>query len=246
MLTVCTGWSPTGWTEYAWRFLESFNRHWPKARFYAYTEVPYYLPRGENKLIWDIPGCREFIERHQNSPKARGRAIKPDWKQSAIAQGYNWRFDAWKWCRQGFIPLAAAEQAGERGLLLWLDADVVTFEDIPEGFIESLLPEGKDVAYLGRSKKYHSEIGFQLYRLPEAMPMLRRFRDYYASDEVFNLGEWHSAHVFDKARIETGMKGHDLTPGGTGHVWWQSPLCKYMDHLKGDRKKGGRSDQRAR
>lgn len=243
MLTVCTGWSPTGWTEYAWKFMESFNRHWGKARFVAYTEVPYHLPRGENKLIWDIPGCRDFIERHQNSAKARGKAVKPDWKQSAKAQGYNWRFDAWKWCRQGFIPLAVAEQMG-RGLLCWLDADVVTFEDMPDGFIESLLPEGKDLAYLGRGRKYHSEIGFQLYRLPEALPMLRRFRDYYATDEVFHLGEWHSAYVFDRAREETGIKAHDLTPDGTGHVWWQSPLCKYMDHLKGNRKNTGQSSQR--
>lgn len=243
MLTVCTGWSPSGWTEYAWRFLESFNRHWSNARFVTYTEVPYHVPCGENRLIWEIPGCREFIERHQNNPRARGRAVKSDWKRSAIELGYNWKFDAWKWCRQGFIPLAAAERAG-RGLLCWLDADVVTLKDMSGEFIESLLPEGKDLAYLGRGQNYHSEIGFQLYRLPEALPMLRRFRDYYATDEVFKLKEWHSAYVFDRAREETGIKAHNLTPDGTGHVWWQSPLCEYMDHLKGNRKVRGKSDQR--
>ena len=244
MLTVCTGWSPSGWVEYGEKFLESFCRHWPQSvRLIAYTEVPYFMPRGENRLIWDIPGCRDFIERHVNSRKARGRAINPAiWKPRAVLHGYNWRFDAVKWCKQGFIPLAASEHADD--LLCWLDADVMTHRDVPEGFIESLLPDGKDVAYLGRGKNYHSEIGFQLYRLPRAKPMLQRFRDYYASDEVFKLEEWHSAYVFDKARKETGIDAHDITPGGVGHVWFQSPLREYLDHLKGSRKNLGKSVER--
>lgn len=243
MLTVCTGWSPSGWAEYGQRFLETFCRHWPQSvKLVVYAEVPVYMPRGECRLIWEIPGCRDFIERHINNPKARGKAVKPDWKRSAIEQGYNWRFDAWKWCRQGFIPLAASESAGE--YLCWLDGDVITHRDVPEGWVESLLPKGKDLAYLGRENGYHSEIGFQLYRLPQALNMLRHFRDYYADDAVFNLREWHSAYVFDQCMRETGIKAHNLTPGGSGHVWWQSPLKEYLDHLKGKRKELGRSAER--
>ena len=245
MLTVCTGWSPSGWVEYGQRFLETFCRYWPQSvKLIVYAEVPVYMPRGECRLIWEIPGCQDFLERHVNSRKARGTAINPaTWKPRAVLHGYNWRFDAYKWCKQGFIPLAASEHA-KGDLLCWLDGDVVTHRDVPEGFIESLLPDGKDVAYLGRGKNYHSEIGFQLYRLPQARPMLQRFRDYYASDEVFQLEEWHSAYVFDKARKETGIAGHDLTPGGVGHVWFQSPLRECLDHLKGARKGIGKSIER--
>lgn len=242
MLTVVTGWSPQGWTEYGQGFLESFCRHWPQSvRLIVYAEVPVYMPRGECRLIWDIPGCREFIERHMNDARARGRKVAPGWKPSAVQKGYNWRYDAWKWCRQGFIPLAASDDAD---MLCWLDGDVITHREVPEGFIESLLPGGADLAYLGRNNT-HSEIGFQLYRMPQALGMLRKFRDYYASDEVFCLGEWHSAYVFDRAREKSGIAAHNLTPGGTGHVWFQSPLGKYLDHLKGARKALGKSNERA-
>lgn len=244
MLTVCTGWSPSGWKEYGRTFAETFAEFWPASvELVAYTEEPVVLPRGECRSVLEIPGCREFLERHRKSSRANGREPTDRWKRSARASGYNWRFDAWKFSRQGFIPLAAALEC-KTELLCWLDADVVTFKKVPDGFVESLLPAGANVAHLGRTGS-HSEIGFQLYRLPAAMNMLRHFRDYYASDSVFGLSEWHSAFVWEQARRESGITSHDLTPGGSGHVWFQSPLCRYMDHLKGSRKQIGRSSQRA-
>jgi hypothetical protein len=236
MLTVISGASPKGMREYGQAFLDSFAKHWPTSvRLLFYTEEPVAMPRGENRLIWDIPGCRDFIERHRENRAANGREPRIGWKDRDRQTGYSYRYDAWKFCRQGFIPLAAAQEIGD-GLLCWLDGDVVTHRDVPEGFIESLLPAGKDVAYLGRGEK-HSEIGFQLYRLPHALPLLERFRSWYASDGVFGLREWHSAFVWDLARRESGLRAHDLTPGGSGHVWMQSPLRQYTDHKKGDRKK---------
>jgi hypothetical protein len=243
MLTVISGASPKGMAEYGRTFLDTFAKHWPAdVRLLFYTEEPMAMPRGENRLIWDIPGCRDFIERHRDNRAANGREPVPGWKERDRKAGYSFRFDAWKFCRQGFIPYAAAQEVGE-GLLCWLDGDVVTHRDVPAGFVEGLLPRGASVAYLGRGQK-HSEIGFQLYRLPDALPMLKHFRDIYSSDAVFELPEWHSAHVFDTARRESGITAHDLTPGGSGHVWHQSPLRHYTDHLKGDRKAAGCSPER--
>jgi hypothetical protein len=76
------------------------------------------------------------------------------------------------------------------------------------------------------------------------MPMLKEFFDLYASDRIFHAKEWHSAYAFDLARTSTGVEGHDLTPGGSGHVWFQCEIGRYTDHLKGARKARGRSAER--
>lgn len=243
MLTVCTGWSPAGYIEYGKRFLDTFHRHWPaEVGLIAYTEEPVPMPRGQCRSLWDIPGAKAFIDRHKDWPAANGRKPIPTWKPSAVRGGYNWRYDAWKFSRQAYIPLAASE--GLSGLLCWLDADVITFRDVPVGFIESQLPAGKAVAYLGRHGM-HSEIGFQLYRLPDARPLLQAFRDTYDSDAVFGLPQWHSAYVWDVVRKASGIAQHSLT-SGTGHVWQLSPLAAYTDHLKGQRKGLERSPEARR
>jgi hypothetical protein len=236
VLTICTGWSPSGYEQYGRKFAESFARFWPNSvRLIVYGEEPVALPRGEFYPLSSIPGAAEFRARWKDDKRANGRDVQPKWKQGCKDKGYNFRFDAWKFSPQGFIPWAAA-QICKTEYLCWLDGDVVTHKPVPEGFVEKLLPAGKDVAYLGRGDK-HSEIGFQLYRLPQANRMLWLFSLYYGTDDVFKLKETHSAYVFDRCREESGILGHDLTPGGTGSVFDRSPLASFMTHLKGDRKR---------
>ena len=242
MLTVCTGWSPAGWLEYGQRFWQTFDRHWPaNVRLLVYGEEQRALKSLRGRTVSMLPlssieGCSDFLRRWKDRPVAHGREVLPTWKASCRMAGYNFRFDAWKFSRQGFIPLAAAEACNTE-FLAWLDGDVVTLRDVPPGLVEVMAP-GKAVAYLGRAPK-HSEIGFQLYRLPQAVRMLRRFRDLYANDEIFRYPEWHSAYAFDLARKETNTPGQDLTPGGSGNVWEQSFLRGWTVHLKGKRKAQG-------
>jgi hypothetical protein len=244
-LTICTGWAPSGWKEYGQRFVETFHRHWPASvQLLVYGEEPVSLPRGRMLPLSSILGAAEFRARHRDSKAANGCDPKPHWRPNWRAAGYNFRWDAWKFSPQGFIPWDAA-QVCDTDYLCWLDGDVVTTKDVPEGFIESLLPRGNAVAFLGR-RGTHSEIGFQLYEKFSAFPMLEKFKDYYASDRVFTLPEWHSAYVFDQARKDTGVPCHNLTPNGEGHVWFQSPLAEYLDHCKGKRKALGYSPERPR
>lgn len=234
MLTVCTGWSPKGWREYGEAFAHSFAQHWsPDVKLLAYVEEPVELPRGECRSVLEIPGCLEFIDKYRDDKRANGREIQADWKPAAKARGYHFRWDAWKFCRQGFIPLAAAKEC-ETEYLAWFDADVVTFAPVQAQDITSLLPAGYAVAYLGRSK--WSEIGFQLYRLPDALPMLEQFAAYYRDETVFDLHEWHSAYVFDRSRERSGVASCNMTSGKEGNVWPYTPLAKFSTHLKGDRK----------
>lgn len=234
MLTVCTGWSPSGWRDYAEAFAVTFARHWAAdAELVAYVEESIPLPRGECRAVLDIPGCREFIEKYRGDIRANGRDVQPTWKPAAKARGYHFRWDAWKFCRQGFIPLDAAKRC-KTEYLAWFDADVVTTADVWGEQIVKLLPEGYAVAYLGRSK--WSEIGFQLYRLPDALPMLEQFAAYYRDETVFALHEWHSAFVFDRARESSGVKAYNLSEGHEGDVWPHTPLARFSTHLKGDQK----------
>lgn len=251
-LTVMTGWSPSGWKEYGQRFAETFDRFWDAdVRLVVCGEDPRELPNSSHRAwefhpLTNIPGLVEFIEGHQHL-NFHGRLKLPQhhWKERARAIGYNWRYDAVKFCRQAFIPEYVASMCRAGDHLAWLDGDVVTHARVSASDITDLLPADKSIAYLGRGAK-HPEIGFQLYRVGTASRvMLAEFRRLYSSGEIFDLREWHSAYAWAEALKRTGGGlAEDLTPGGSGHVWHQSPLRGFTDHLKGDRKKSGRSPER--
>lgn len=240
MLTIVTGWSPKCWRNYAFRFYQSFARFFPDTRIITYTEEPQQLNGFEVRSIWDIPGARDFIEEYKDDAAANGRKPTPKWKASAVAAGYNFKFDAVKFCRQGFIPYHALTLC-DTEYLAWFDADVVATRAIPIEYITKLLPSNKDVAYLGRSEK-HSEIGFQLYSARDgSFAVAGEFARLYYSRDIFAIKEWHSAYAFDAAveRMEKTGKAacHDITPGVTvGDVWSVSPLACFSAHLKGKRK----------
>lgn len=246
-LTVCTGWSPEGYQQYGRQFAESFAKHWPTSvQLLVFGEETVQLPRGNMFALNQIVGWSQFYRKYEEKSAFRGLEPQPGWKTKDFARGYSYRFDMLKFSRQGFIPYAAAHVCRTR-YLCWLDADVVTFRDVPEQAITALLPKGKAIAYLGRGEK-HPDIAFQLYDLRHkvAFDFLWRFRQLYESGAVTGLKEWHSAYVWKMAAKEVSPQSylHDLTPNGHGHVWFQSPLRSWMDHLKGDRKSAGRSKER--
>jgi hypothetical protein len=254
MTTVCTGFSPSGEREYGRNFLETFHKFWPQeVKLQCYTEQHTDVPRGGLRSLWDCRGISDFLERHEDNLVARGRKVREGWRPKHVQKGYCYKFDAHKFCRQLFIP----------EVLAWSDADVVTFAPVPTDFVEGMLSDA-DLCYLGRVDTY-SEIGFWAVRLNTKT---RRFLEHLADmfrpgrpgppeepdvpEEVFKLTEWHSAFVFDHVRRlheRAGLKALNLarpTAGrGNVHVWFQTPLGRYTDHLKGDaRKRAGRSLER--
>lgn len=243
-LTVVTGWNPDGWFQYGKMFLAGFQRWWdPSVELWIYNEGQHEIPPSQHhirqiNLMHDVPHARECVHGLYATPEYSGRVPRKGWKPREIDKGYSFRFDAQKFCRQGLIMAHAARELDARGgsqLLLWLDGDVETNRQVPPRFIPSLLPHGADLAYLGREPK-HSEIGFQLYRLPNALRMAERFGELYSTGQILQHREWHSAFAFDIARMETGVRAYNVTPGGSGNVWETSPLRSYMVHNKGDRK----------
>jgi hypothetical protein len=241
-ITVVTGWHPAGFSAYANKFCETFARYWPpEIRCCAYVEerVEGLPPRIEQRSLWLIDGARAFLDRNGPSAAANGREPTETWKDKEREAKYSFRFDACKFFKQLIIPHHAAWSTMTDGeILCWLDADVVSFRKVPADLVSGLLGDA-DLCFLGREPK-HSEIGFWAVRLNSTTrEFLKALSWCYLSEGVFMLAEWHSAYVFDHVRREFAgrMKQRNLTLGGGGHVWFKTPLGKYMDHLKGEKRK---------
>tara|TARA_Y100000310_G_scaffold334512_1_gene414486 strand:- start:792 stop:1634 length:843 start_codon:yes stop_codon:yes gene_type:complete len=247
MITIVTGWSPGGWNDYARNFMETFAKNWhDEVTVMAYVEefVNFDLDghrHFEQYLIQDIAPMTRFLEKYKLDEFAKGTRQKPGyaWKQKCINRKYNFRFDAVKFCRIPFYVRDAASRVSN-GIMVWLDADMVVFKEVPDGFVKSLFPKKTtSCVYLGR-RGYHTECGFTGFRLPQARGLINEWAEFYEKGYVFTLKEWHNSFVFDHIRVNHERKGlscHNMTPGGTRHVWFQSEVGKYLDHLKGDRRK---------
>lgn len=236
-VTVCTGWTGRGYDALGKQFVDTFRRHWP-----AGVGLTVYADEGHDSSLTGCIGLGNFIARHKDNNAANGREPQVGWRAAEISKNYSFRTDAVKFATQLFIPEAAAKHLQDGEILVWFDADVVTFKDVPERFIEGLIGDA-DICYLGRPGT-HSEIGFWAVRLsPLTRQFLSAMPNLYRSDRIFQLREWHSAFVFDHVRKQFMMKEANLTPNGHNHCWVKSPLARYLDHLKGKRKLIGRSPE---
>lgn len=237
--TVVTSFSAAGYELYGRRFIETFARYFPKdIGLIIYVEAtPSVNPdcgRIEMRSLFEVVAFTEFVRRHDGDPLVAGRLETPVWKAKDKADGYSFRTDAMKFCRKVFA-LANAVWRSQEGLLVWLDADSFAFDRMPADFFVGLLGDA-DAAYLGRDGA-HSECGFLAFRLPQAIPLIVQWENFYYRDTAFNEREWHDSYLFDRAReLAPQVVCRNLTPGGHGHVWERSPLAPYLMHLKGDRK----------
>lgn len=229
------------WERYGEKFAHTFAEFWPwDYELVVYADRALTLPRGEVRPLDAVPGYTKFKARWASSALASGREPIAGWKPR---EGYDFRFDANKWMPQGLVPAAAFAELKSGDTMVWLDADVHTHTLVPDGLVAKLLNKSM-VCHLGRAPK-HSEIGFWACRvMAETRKFVTAFADTYSSYRVFSLPQWHSAWVFDYCiSLQPDLKVKDLTPGGRGHVWHQSLLGRYADHLKGARKELGRSPE---
>lgn len=249
---VVTGFSRRGLGEYGYRFLDSYIAPFPLVAYLGdadgdgikglrvggVTSTEYAQVRLQEK----IPGYAEFQERWAGHSKANGTDPAHIGGKNAH---YNYRYDIVKFSKMIYVMADAAVRMADAGggLMMWLDGDSVLRRPMPEDMFRRFLPDGYDYAYLGRCGT-HTETGFLIFRLPEALPILVSWVEYLNCDTWQNEKEWHSAYLFDRARAQhPHIKGHDLTPGKRGHVIHQCGVGHYIDHLKGNRKTMGKSPE---
>lgn len=229
--------------KYGEKMIQSFMSKWPDnyelAIYYDDDKDQIFDQLGKVERIktynlnFYTPELIEFVNRHKNRPDQQDPkelhlgAVRFAYKTFSIIHG---------------------TQVGDCDLAVWLDADVVTHTAIPADFIEKLHPSDCLVSYLGRENNY-SECGFVIYNThhPDHKEFMDMWRLLYTNDDVFKLPQWHDSFVFDTIRRELehrrGTKNNNLTPWGKDyqHVFINSMLGDYMDHLKGDRKVEGKS-----
>lgn len=230
-VTVFTTVHAEGYAQYGRQFIDSFLRFWPQSHeLVIYAEgfdIPSPPPRVRVVDNATLQGLADFKQRHAESPLAHGNNPK----------GYSYRFDAVRFANKVFAMCDIARQRPSR-YVLWLDCDTSTFQGVPSDFVARLLASGEFMAYLGRYG-LHSETGFLPFDLahPGAKAFFNTLEQFYASDAVFSLSEWHDCEVIDATRsvlqAQGLLKARNLSIHGSSHPFINSVPGLFMDHLKG-------------
>ena len=240
-IEVATTFRADDYGRFARRAISTFRDCWPQSIDLHYYEHPYLLAHAQESQVSNVVAYdyeeetrfKEFIAAHGE----KGR-LGP----------YNYIYDAPRWSHRIFA-LAARARESQASILINFDADIITHTPIPEGFLEGLLGDA-DIAYMPRPGMY-SECSFVLYRLSN--PLVREFIEehekMYLSGLIFNIKEgWTDCHAFDvllRVYRRHGLITTNINEGlpQSMHPFVNGPLGRYMDHLKGQRKKEGRSRQ---
>lgn len=252
--TVITSFNQAGLDCYGQNMIDTFAAHWPAdVEFIIYAENCCPKISRVNTQILDIHQCCpdliNFIQRHSDNPRHTGKIDK---KGNLVQQGENFKLDAVRFSFKSYAITHAALTI-DCDWLIWLDADVRTFNDIPMSLLLDTCPSGYYSSHLGRLNKF-SETGYVTFNLRHQInqKFMQHWRQLYDNDQLFDLNEYHDAYVYtylkDLYEQSHAIKFFNLTPpavltakSARGHPFINSILGQYMDHLKGDRKKTGHS-----
>lgn len=256
-LAVVTTFPPNRWEAYGKRMIESFIDNWPSdVKLYVYYEKelpPITHPKIEYVNLEEVnPDLLAFKERHKNDPVANGELQeidggvrrRPEAGKNDKGKG-SFLWDAVRFAHKTFA-VAHAVKTINTDVVLWLDADTYTFRPIPKDFVLDLLPQDKLVNYLGRGEKY-PECGWVTYnrRHPKITEFINTWVDLYKNDTIFKHLEWHDSYVFWQVVKQVAPdQGYDIGKGAGAkghHIFINSVLGAYVDHMKGKRKVKGKS-----
>lgn len=207
------------------------------ARFWAsqlnvYNDSP---TAWTTRLTGEIP---EWSATKERLPMMR---IDPPQADRWTRKPASYLWQARKFAVKPFVWLDAAVRMG-RGLLVWLDADTVTQANVPRRLIAEAM-DAADVAYLGR-RRMHPETGLVIFRIPEALPLLRWCREAYVSGSFQTWTDgWTDCHALRAGLAAVPTRARDLTSHRVDRwssgvdAFQQSPFGPWIVHLKGARKR---------
>jgi hypothetical protein len=234
--TVVTSMHLEGYERYGRQFIDSFSRFWPdNYKLILLTED--FLPDVNSERI-------TIIELHSASPKLKQFKLRnshyPE-RRGIINGNYDYRYDAVRFANKVFSIEYAAHRCKTR-YLLWLDADVKTFLNVPSDLARRILNESYDFAYLGR-ERYHMEGGFILFdmRSDNVDELINSVTRAYESDSVFSFLEWNDCAIFDAFRFqrftENKLSSVNISSIPCAHPFINSIPGLFMDHMKGPSRK---------
>tara|TARA_B100001093_G_C26853645_1_gene1026310 strand:- start:1890 stop:2702 length:813 start_codon:yes stop_codon:yes gene_type:complete len=197
------------------------------------------LPESTEKVEF-LPHPIEKIKEFQK--RSSGKMIKKHFKvydyhhyknNINFKDGYDYEFDAVRFCHAPFSLIEAYNTIEER-YLISIDADVVIREKIPEDFFPSLAQEGCITHYLNRAPHKHMESGFIMWdtQHPDYNAWWEKYKQLYEDDGIFDIYDgWTDCHAFD--HVNEGFPSHKIASRQSHEVWAISPLQKYLTHNKG-------------
>jgi len=263
-ITVVTTFHKPGLDLYGQRYINSFAERVDKRiKLIVYAEdcVPE-NPDPDQITILDqqtsLPKLVQFKNIWKDVPKANG--IPPDeikHKRKDWNKEFKWH--AVRFANKVYAVFdACARRTGT--WVVWMDADSYIHSDWSYDNFKRLLPDNKYITFVGRGKGSQTwpECGFYGLNMnhPVCHSFLEDFERMYedADNGIFKLEEWHDSYVFGEILkkykqfnadydYSAQMYLREAKTGGGGHPLINTVLGKYMDHMKGDRKKDGRSKQ---
>jgi hypothetical protein len=252
--TVITTFHQPGLEQYGQRMIDTFEANWPaEVDLVVYTENCNPTFGRANSRAVDIftasPECVKFVERHRNNPEANGGRGPHNDHIFSEKKAFKWQ--GVRFCYKVFA-VEHAMNSIDSDWIIWIDADSHTHSSVPIEWLSTVCPDNCLASYLGRSDNYHSECGWVAYNKKNSLtvPFANDVAGMYKNDSIFKLKEWHDSYVWDvnrkRYRDQLGAYFYNLNPepdtkGLAGHPFINSELGRYMDHVKGDRKRQGHS-----
>lgn len=248
---VVTTFHAKGYEQYAQKFLKTFISNWPSSvNLYVYTEDCGISESAPNIIIRDLHSSSQplvdFKNKWKNVPKANGDVTADPVRSKRRDAGKGFKWDAIRFAHKVYSIFHCAANCDSE-ILIWMDADMVCHSKMTENILNSLIPDEKDLCFLGREGKF-SECGLYSMNLrnKQTKRFLTTFKNFYddAENGIFTLDEWHDSFVFDAVRSRVPMNELDWSKNlikGEGHPLINSVWGAYLDHLKGKRKEYGKS-----
>jgi hypothetical protein len=227
-MRVVTTVHKAGFDVYGHRWVESI-KNWTKAEFVMYAEG-FTTPDVRCVRTEDVPRLQTFKDKHK-----------------AYAAP-SWRHDIVRFSNKVFAAYDALYDYD--GIGVWLDADCVTYQPIPEGYIEEQLGDAY-VAHFARPGHY-TETGMWIVdcRHPAHKAFLDTWIGWFETGAFTQLEEWHDCTTLDAT---LRLMRHDITTrdlsgdfGGKMHPMAYADISRYVDHCKGPRKGLGVSPENTR
>lgn len=215
--------------------LSSLDAYWPKDAdlFVTLDKVtPEEFLCTQEHINELMPSGREFFV--SNNWSAEKEAF---FKRNTDSPDLPYRFQVCKFSHKVFAlyeTMRHCKQEGDYDCIVWLDADVITKNNMPIDLGDLRPKTGDFVSYLGRFNAPHSECGFMVFH-KSGYEIIEKMHEMYVDDSVLSLSGWTDCDVFDhvtkdfaKTNLSSDIKGW--------HVFPESPCGKYMEHRKGQRK----------
>ena len=260
-IAVVTTFHGDGLEKYAQRMINTFCDNWPaEVILHLYPENCNPAIRNHNhvtlKRLEEVEELMAFKNTWQGVPKANGDVSADPVRSLRKDAGKGFKWHAVRFAHKVYAIFDCARTT-DADILIWMDADTICHSPITIQDLYRMIPADSELCYLGRKGKY-SECGLYAMNLrsPNVQAFLKEFQRVYdqAEQGIFQLAEWHDSFVFDAVRVKfPQMKQldwaahlHDIRPKlgssqGEGHPLINSEWGAWLDHLKGGRKKLGRS-----